>query len=227
MTSDVELFKLDPNCSVSVSEWQSSPSLESIVDEIWRVETKLDTHLFNGKIFTLLDWTPKHITGAFCDYKYFVAAKRDPDIEKALQLRPLGVSGILQSKDYVLIGRRALNMFTRPGFYELCPSGSIDPSAQRGGIIDLNRQLQIELEEETGIMFSEIQDKQVVSLVRTKSDGIWDIVIRCRLADSYSTQSIMPTAEYSEFFWQDIKRPLPDLNFVPLTKVFLSQQLLF
>lgn len=215
---DVSWYPLAEDCHIRVTDWHVDlVDIETQVNQIWAYERGSNPHLFNGKVFTMLSWSPHEVVGAFCEYKYFVAATRDPEIRQALQLRPLGVSGILRSGNSLLVGRRAMNLFSRPGLYELCPSGSIDPAALREERIDLRRQLEIELEEETRIPFTDVLSSHVKGLAYTSSDGIWDLVIECELDSSYALKSIAPTQEYSEFFWHQTGQKLTKGNVVPLS----------
>ncbi len=227
MSSDKEVFwyPLAANCSIHIKPWISRHSIEieERVQFIWESERQKNPKLFNGLIFTMSSWNEHEVTGSFCEYKYFVAASCDKSVRAELDLKPLGVSGILRAGDFVLIGKRDSHLFSRPNLYELCPSGSIDPSAKREETIDLHKQLEIELEEETHIPYSDLISTKTLALAYTPADGIWDFIIECKLNGKYPQKVIEPTHEYSEFLWHKVGFNFDKSGVVPLTRKILSE----
>jgi hypothetical protein len=123
------------------------------VEEIWQAElVERDRALFNGRLFSIETAKAGRITGWLAEYKWFLAQRRDANLEGALRVRPLAVTGLLLCLDGVVFGRRAGHVEQDAGLWELVPAGGIDGSAfHPDGSIDLAHHLIAELFEETGI----------------------------------------------------------------------------
>lgn len=222
---EVIWYPLEADCELFVENLLLPENLD--VERIWKEAVTKNPHLFNGKIFSLLSYNAKVVRGAFVEYKYFVASRQMPE----LKLNPLGVSGIIVHDGKVLIGKRASHLFSRPGLYELCPSGSLDAHAvHKGcvnfGCVNFHEQMDRELVEETSIPPAAVSAYKVLGLAHTTSDGIWDLVLECDLLPHFfedrESHELDPTQEYSEFLWHDLKRPFLEAAVVPLTRFLLA-----
>lgn len=229
LDEEIRWFSCRGDCELYVQE---PPSIyhdsveQKEVDRIWVHACKENPHLFNGKIFSLLHFDAERIYGTFVEYKYFIASRYLPE----LQLQPLGVSGIVFSQGSVLIGKRATHLFSRPGLFELCPSGSLDIHAVHNGKVNFREQMDRELVEETSIPPSAVSHYTVLGIAHTRSDGIWDLVLECDLQPHFfenqkgeASRLLEPTHEYSLFLWHDVRKPFSEPAVVPLTQFLLAR----
>jgi len=150
-----------------------SPSISTWVDEIWGLEKQArGDKLTNGRIFHLANHNPDSILIQPTEYRFVLARRRDPSlIEKGLKIRPLAVTGILFCADGLVLGRRGASVSDDNGLWEPAPSGGLaqpDPLAQ---VLE-------ELEEELGIVESEVVSASPCGLVEDVVSGVFDIVFR-------------------------------------------------
>jgi len=143
------------------------------VDEIWTIEKEeRGDRLTNGNVFHLADYNTDSIRIQPTEYRYVLARRRDPSlIEKGLKIRPLAVTGILFCDDGLVLGRRGANVSDDNGLWEPAPAGGLaqpDPMMQ---VLE-------ELEEELGIVESEVVSAVPCGLVEDELSGVFDIVFR-------------------------------------------------
>src|SRR5207247_737367 len=80
------------------------------------------------------------------------AQRRDADLFPTLAVRPLAVCGVAVLADGFVFGRRSESATQYPGFWELPPSGGIDPTCHRSkGITAADVQILTELSEELNV----------------------------------------------------------------------------
>jgi len=209
-----------PNFNLSSEE-------ETKLTSLWDMEQKrCQGNLFNGQIFHVVEVSSSTIRGYFVEYRYLVGFQRDEALRKRLDLHTLGVSGLVFNQDGdLLFGKRAPWTLTFGSYYELVPSGGVDPLAQEGKILNIHKQFTLELEEETGIVESQIAKIELDSLLIKKEENIMEVIGKIHL----NTQvNIKPTSEYPELFWvktQDIPHFIETnkSNIIPFTVDILTQ----
>ncbi len=174
------------------------------VAAIWRAETAQRPRLFNGRLFSIAREEPERIEGWLAEYWLFLAQRREPALREQLQLRPLGVTGLLRCADGVVFGRRAAHVVQNPGAWELAPSGGIDGSALAAdGRIDLARQLLAELAEETGIAPERVsRPPRPFAMVEDRTSGVAAIALSLqtdlRADDIWAAFAALEAREYDE-----------------------------
>lgn len=153
--------------------------LEKLVQDSWDAETKRRSGtLFNGRLFSVEDLGPDMIAGSFVEYRRFVAQLRLPDLFDRLRIRPLAVSGVIESPDGLIFGRRNPDLMTDGGKWELVPSGGVDPdTCLRNGHVDYMEQFYTELAEEVGIVRSQVYDSVPLTLVGDFATNVFDLAI--------------------------------------------------
>lgn len=199
------LHPLNRNLSVeAVAQYPDLPQdLKAKVDALWEAEVcQRGAAIFNGKIFSVNERTSGRIAGMVVEYRLLAAQRRCPELFSSLQVRPLGVSGVIESPDGLIFGRRSSDLAMLSGQWELAPSGGIDPDAcMSNNHIDYLRQFQIELEEETGIASEHVVGLTPCILVEDQQTHVLDLVVAAhtRLL-SPAIQAAFATAgrEYSE-----------------------------
>lgn len=199
------LHPLTPNLSIEVlAQKLCLPrDLEAKVDALWNAQVReRGTAVFNGKIFSVKERTSSRITGIVLEYRLLAAQQRCPELFTSLQVRPLGVSGVIESPDGFIFGRRGSDLAILSGQWELAPSGGIDPDVcMHNNHVDYLRQVQVELEEETGIDPDKVAELTPSVLVEDRQTHVLDLVVtaRTRLLSS-DIQAAFATAgrEYSE-----------------------------
>jgi len=129
------------------------PEVQAQVDRIWHEEkVRWGDRIFDDKIFSVRSWSDSEIFGNFVDYRLFFAQHKCPELFAALNIRPLAVSGVVQTDDGIVFGQRNESTTQDPGLWELVPSGGIGEETRRsGGAIVYEDQLLAEIQEELGI----------------------------------------------------------------------------
>jgi hypothetical protein len=158
---------------------QLEPDLEALVQSLWEAErSDRAKALFNGALFSVDELAPERITGAFVDYRLFVAQRRQPDLFQRLCIRPLAVSGVIESPDGFIFGRRSSDLMTDGGKWELVPSGGLDPeTCLHDCAVDYMEQFYKELAEETGITKAQISGAFPFVLVEDPTTHVFDLGI--------------------------------------------------
>lgn len=191
------------------------------VADIWTAETarRGDT-LFDGRLFSIIEREPGRITGWFAPYSWYVAQRRDPALLSALNVRPMGVTGIMLCADGLVLGRRGSMVESDAGLWECAPSGGIDGLFRdTAGGIDLAGQILAELEEETGLSPALLAAPPLpVALTDDPAVNITDVGLLLRLRAT--------AAEIAAAFAPLAGREYAELTVVPLADVpaFLARQ---
>jgi hypothetical protein len=152
-----------------------SPDNETaaLVESIWQNELRLrGGRLTDGRIFSVLSFTSDRITISETSYRYVIARRRAPELVAAgLATRPLAITGIIQSPDGVIVGRRGSLVADDEGLWEPIPAGGLSQA-------DPVRQLFDELSEEVGLKQTDITGVEACGLVEDSYSGTFDIVYR-------------------------------------------------
>lgn len=201
-----------------------SDTLKKRIDEIWDEEIRLyGSDRFNGEILNLIDCNDKGLVGHFIEYKWFVAARKDQEIQKALQLTPIGVSGIIREGNLALTGLRSKNLAAYPGLWELVPSGGISPKYVQGNTINYRQQMLDELEEETGVNREKVRAVTPFMLILDKVRSVLDICMELEM-NSHDFHSEFSKGEYTEFKWITINQQLAsESQWVPASIAILKE----
>lgn len=198
------------------------------VENVWRHEQAARANkLFNGQIFNLVEITEKQITGEFVPYKFYLAQRRNPALKELLFIRPMCISGITLAGNKILVGQRSKGVTQYPNFYETVPSGGIDDSSVVNDKVDLLRQFENELWEETGISVTEIKKIEIFALVHEPTVDEYEVCGEIQVNYTILRETLAPTEEYVNFQWltkQELKKHLAAHadEYVPLTAQLLK-----
>jgi len=192
------------------------------IEAIWETGKKRwGDSLFNGKLFSVLSIEQERITGYFAEYKWFYAVKEDPSLQEKLNIVPLSISGITVKGRSVLIGKRSFSVTESPGMYECPPSGGIDMRAFKEGLIDVERQFLIELDEEIGVAKGRVKRQ---GLVYDDLRNAYEYTALIEIDEA----PLVSNTEYDSLFWL----PFEDIGFfttaehprfVPLSLLLLDE----
>jgi hypothetical protein len=216
------------------SEVALSPTTRMAVENVWSAERAKAPYLFDGPLFSIVAIEPGRILGRLTSYRYLVAQQRDPSLRPELDIRPLGVTGILTCRDGIVFGQRAFTVALDPGRWELAPSGSVDGAFRaEDGTVDVRAQLLCELAEEIGIEAgSVIEPPQPFALAADGENGVTDLGLLIRTgvgADAIERAfAVRPTREYRR--QQVVARTALDrfaeeVDLAPLSRALLTQAL--
>lgn len=201
--SELTFHSVSPSFVVKVENETREPLPHFVlkrIDEIWEHEKAiLGSVLFNGSLLSAVRFNEHELIGRIVEYKYYMAQMRDPSLKEYLELLPLGVSARTFAGNSVLMGRRSDKVFLDRGMLECVPSGGVDLHACREDRVDMRRQIEIELHEETGLPVSYIQNYSVLGFV--VSEGICEICVELILDESLKETDLAINDEYSEFMW--------------------------
>jgi len=156
--------------------------LETRVQSLWEFESKRRAgSLFNGRFFSIDEISQDSITGVFVEYRWFIAQQRQPDLFERLRIRPLAVSGMVESTDGLIFGRRGNELTTDAGKWELAPSGGLDSdSCLPDHTVDYMRQFFSELSEEVGIEPDQITATSPLTLIEDEMTHVFDLAVAAR-----------------------------------------------
>jgi len=155
------------------------PDLIAQVQSLWEAEREFRTkNLFNGRLFSIDELAPDRITGAFVEYRLLVAQRRRPDLFQSLCIRPLAVTGMIESPDGLIFGRRNFDLMSDGGKWELVPSGGLDPeTCLHDCAVDYMEQFYEELADEVGIVKTQISGAVPFALVEDPTTHVFELGI--------------------------------------------------
>jgi len=165
---------------------QPTDEQEQEVDYYWqRAVEESGGQLFNGTFLNLISYklteTGLRALTHFAEYKYFYVHRLRPKL--GLRVKAIGVSGItLVEGDMALVARRGESMTQYPGLLELVPSGTVDRScADEDGTVRYEAKLLEELREETGVLFSRVEEVRGFAFTHDRVDNSYDACCLVRL----------------------------------------------
>jgi len=211
-------------------EWQP-PQQNDLINTLWE-KGKKEGPLFNGWIVVYqshsLIGNTLVIECLRCQYKYYYAQTCSEKVD--YQLYPMGVSGIIIDRENnTLVGKRC-NVTDLEGSYELMPSGSIEPAEITGGLVKFTDQIVIELEEETPLIKTDIEELIPFCLIFGKTNRVYDICVQIILNASLTNlRCPQTTNEYSDIQvvnLAEIENWLRMKRVVPSTWVLLNNYLM-
>lgn len=177
-----------------------SADLQQAIADCWRhQQERCGPQLFDGQLFNVTNYSAEKLSGSFIPYSWYIAWMHDPFVRKELPLAPMGISGITYAADdRVLIGKRSLTVASFPGAYEFVPSGGVDPSCNRGGVLELQELLYRELHEEVGIGIDQIVAFKPLALVRHIETGGIEACASLEVTAEALDRAVANPEEYSE-----------------------------
>lgn len=205
----------------AIPDWANSE-----VDRIWSLALDAegkDCRLFDQEALFVSSIDETRIDLFALPYRFLYSQKRNPELKKALQLRPIAISGACLSEGKLLVGKRACNVTQYPGFLELVPSGGLE---NLGTNLDYKRTLIKEFEEETTLGKESIRRIDTIGICLDQDEVTYDICCTILLPEKLARQQITsPTGEYSELSWHDPEALLgiaPE-SFVPTSLAIIEQ----
>ncbi len=170
LTPDLQVWATRPMPALS-------PALQAEIDRLWaQAQDFTGGKLFNGRIFCADVITPRLICGHWSEYRREVAQLARHDLFPLLGQRSLAVGGVVRCADGVLFGRRPDRAIYQPGEWQLPPAGAVDAGAARAeGRVDILAMLHTELEEELGLLATDIGPARPLCLVEHPGSQVLDL----------------------------------------------------
>ncbi|MBA3239462.1 MAG: NUDIX domain-containing protein [Parachlamydiaceae bacterium] len=233
--TNYQITSIEPDFEVLVVENEPLLSLTKMdlatIEQIWNeAQRKSEGSLFNGKLLSVVSLVNGKLIGKFVDYKLYIAQLAAPELEPLLQIKPISISCICLLKEKLLLGKRSYRVTEFPGFYELVPSGGIEPSNVMRGKVNLLGQTLLELEEETPLVRKQVKTVVPFALVQEIDSGrcevCMEIVLDC---DQLNEKLEMASkGEYSELLWVSLEKfklltSQKDVECVPFSKQLLQE----
>ena len=178
-------------------------TLNGSVPEAWAAaQACAGGSLFNGQIFSVREFSPTIIRGAFLEYRFAVASYSSPDLAAALRVQQLSTCGVLRTSDGFVFGRRTGRAPYEAGLWQMPPAGAVDPNAIRDAVVDLRAQIAIELEEELGLGWGVIRRSTPICVVKHHRSGVHDVGVLldadCDFAAVQAAYAANKSNEYAE-----------------------------
>ena len=172
------------------------------INSIWQQETSSSSReLYNGQILNFVGWEGETLVGEFIEYKFYLAQHRDDGLRELLNIEPISASGVTLTGDKVLFGKRSENVTAFPLHYELVPSGSLDPGAIKDGYIDLEKQFEVELWEESGISVTEVRKIEPLALIYDTERRIYELCAAISVNYGVTHETPAFSDEYEDLKW--------------------------
>ena len=144
-----------------------------LADAIWADALREHPNLFDGRVFVANSVSPGCVAGYWTRYRFLFAQLRQPERFPLPHLRALAVNGLLRCPEGVVLGRRRADAVYRPACWQSVPAGSVE--ARDGDAVDIAEQLLAELEEEIGIVGSEIGPVKPIVAMEHPGGRVLDI----------------------------------------------------
>jgi hypothetical protein len=188
---------LNPDCEIIILDGPArfEPAVQARIDEFWIEQKQIHGDaLFDGPVLSLVEAAPSRLVLRWTSYRRLLAKARAPNLHN-LDIRPLGITAILNGPDGVVLGRRSATVAILPNRWEPAPSGTLTESDPAHLILE-------ELEEELGLARDRVSKPIVIGLSTDVKQGVTDILLRLttdavadEIRDSYKR---LGTDEYSE-----------------------------
>jgi hypothetical protein len=200
---------LSPDVIVTMTETDAviDAGLQDRIGAAWDRERSRRPELYDGSLFACdevhdLGGTVARLIGHFVPYSWYVVARADADIAKALQLRVLGVSAILRCADGIVVGRRA-STTNDSGLWELVPSGAVDAGVVTGERVDVHAAVLGELHEELALSRPELDaPPSAFALVDDDDALLFEVGFRMSTGRSFAdierAQAALPAREHDQ-----------------------------
>lgn len=196
--------------SSSLDSATFAPDIDAQVDALWSRAVEMQPGLFDGTILRVYSSDAQGMRCVPISYRYFYAQQKDRQLQQALRLVAVGVSGLVTLEDKVLVGTRSASVTQCPNLFELVPSGSLPAPDQPTDSLDYRRQLLTELREESGIEENNIDRCEPFLLVTDETDAVVDICCAIALKNLKVTE-VLDSLRSDEY---------TDMEFVPRQQLF-------
>ncbi len=203
-----DLLPVNPGFKVflGLSSTAVSDVLTDRIEIIWNEAKKQKKSLQDGLVLSFDRLKEGGLNCSLVQYRNFFAQLAQPELRDELQIKVVAISGICRSGKKLLIGKRSELNTQYPLWYELIPSGSLDPEQSHSdGTVDFESQVVEELLEEANIGRDSIRRMTPMGLFFDPEGGTVDICIEVELSESVSEQDITAsgTSEYEQLYWLD------------------------
>jgi len=178
----------------------SNNIIDQEVERVWQEElTRTNGKVFNEQLLAFDAFEGQVLTGHFVEYKSYIAQIRGGKGG----IKPVSISGYCRAGNYVLVGKRSQQVTDYSGFYELVPSGSIDPSSMNENSIDVTKQVRTELLEEAGIGAGLVKGVVATHLIECVNEGVYEICCRVEVDEQVLGRELKGNGdgEYTELNW--------------------------
>ena len=209
---ETENISGDMSISIIRDAFRPSQEIENAVNLIWEnAIIKQDFHLTNSKVLRFIKKLNNNIIAQVCEYKYFYAQSKQPNLFATLNITILAVSGITICGNGIVVGKRSANSLQDAGYWELTPSGSIGAPdiSLKLGTDYAKDQVIVELEEEIGILRREIGKISLIGYLRDTEAHVIDLLFLITTAISrkelYSRSLHTINDEYTEIHVIDLR----------------------
>lgn len=176
---ETENISEDTRISIIQDVFRPSQEIENAVNLIWaNAIVKQNFLLTNSKVLRFIEKLNNNIIAQVCEYKYFYAQTKQPNLFASLNITILAVSGITICGNGIVVGKRSVDSLQDAGYWEFTPSGSIS-------VPDLSLKLDtdyaedqviVELEEEIGILGREIGNISLIGCLRDTEAHVIDLL---------------------------------------------------
>ncbi len=208
-----------------------SSALNTRVQQIWDIACAKNPRLFNGSFVNCTGFDDHNMYCKIIPYSHFYAQLADASLKDELQINAAAVSGVCTIVGKFLMGKRSQSLSQQPGWYELLPSGGLDPDKKKeDGSIDFFSQLKSELHEESGFSSDLIEEMNLLGIIFNFQDDIVDICVEMKLSSDALKIDLAQndTNEYEKLFWLDKKEVLDFIQseplIVPTSRTLLNMQ---
>jgi len=209
---ETEIISEGMRISIIQDIFRPAQELENAVNLIWEnAIVKQNFHLTNSKVLRFIEKLNNNIIAQVCEYKYFYAQSKQPNLFASLNITILAVSGITICGNGIVVGKRSINSLQDAGYWELTPSGSIGaPDLSLKIDTDYAKdQVIIELEEEIGILPREIGNISLIGYLRDTEAHVIDLLFLIKTSISrkelYSRSLNTINDEYTEIHIIDLR----------------------
>lgn len=158
-----------------------SPATLARVEELWTEALARTPGLFNGRLFSLVEFDGPRALGYMAQYKWYVAQLAEPSLFGELRVRSLAVSGLVNVRGHLVFGKRRAGLSLEGGLWELAPSGTLsDACREPDGSLSWRGQFAHELTEELGLT-APLGLLKAFALVEDTETNIWELGVSAEL----------------------------------------------